>query len=374
MTEELVKAEKTTTRQPISDQSWWDEIEYEQKRSLRNVKPVTQQDIEFYNMVKNIQVIDPRPGSVVNGKYIGMQGQDYIFFFEGFKDHIRVENKPNEEKYIENIQKGDSVDILIYDVDRKNFEIKGSISQLFETMVHKELSEDSDVIVMAKVNSMNPAGYDITLEYNNVEMSAFMPNTLAGINKLHDPESIVGQKFEVMVESYSESEGTYIVSRRKYLKTLMPKELEKLMTNTLYQGHVTGTTPFGVFVEFNRCLTGMIHKANIVEEYRDKIQDIRPGQKIEFYVKEIIKNNKIILTQILRETLWDNIEVGQSLSGIVKDVKPFGALVVLDSETIGLVHSSEIEKNNLDLSNGSQVSVKVLRVDRGNRKIFLTVE
>ena len=374
MTEELVKAEKTTTRQPISDQSWWDEIEYEQKRSLRNVKPVTQQDIEFYNMVKNIQVIDPRPGAVVSGKYIGMQGQDYIFFFEGFKDHIRVENKPNEEKYIENIQKGDSVDILIYDVDRKNFEIKGSISQLFETMVHKELSEDSDVIVMAKVNSMNPAGYDITLEYNNVEMSAFMPNTLAGINKLHDPESIVGQKFEVMVESYSESEGTYIVSRRKYLKTLMPKELDKLMTNTLYQGHVTGTTPFGVFVEFNRCLTGMIHKANIVEEYRDKIQDIRPGQKIEFYVKEIIKNNKIILTQILRETLWDNIEVGQSLSGIVKDVKPFGALVVLDSETIGLVHSSEIEKNNLDLSNGSQVSVKVLRVDRGNRKIFLTVE
>ena len=374
MTEELVKAEKTTTRQPISDQSWWDEIEYEQKRSLRNVKPVTQQDIEFYNMVKNIQVIDPRPGAVVSGKYIGMQGQDYIFFFEGFKDHIRVENKPNEEKYIENIQKGDSVDILIYDVDRKNFEIKGSISQLFETMVHKELSEDSDVIVMAKVNSMNPAGYDITLEYNNVEMSAFMPNTLAGINKLHDAESIVGQKFEVMVESYSESEGTYIVSRRKYLKTLMPKELDKLMTNTLYQGHVTGTTPFGVFVEFNRCLTGMIHKANIVEEYRDKIQDIRPGQKIEFYVKEIIKNNKIILTQILRETLWDNIEVGQSLSGIVKDVKPFGALVVLDSETIGLVHSSEIEKNNLDISNGSQVSVKVLRVDRGNRKIFLTVE
>ena len=265
MTEELVKAEKTTTRQPISDQSWWDEIEYEQKRSLRNVKPVTQQDIEFYNMVKNIQVIDPRPGAVVSGKYIGMQGQDYIFFFEGFKDHIRVENKPNEEKYIEKIQKGDSVDILIYDVDRKNFEIKGSISQLFETMVHKELSEDSDVIVMAKVNSMNPAGYDITLEYNNVEMSAFMPNTLAGINKLHDPESIVGQKFEVMVESYSESEGTYIVSRRKYLKTLMPKELDKLMTNTLYEGHVTGTTPFGVFVEFNRCLTGMIHKANIVE-------------------------------------------------------------------------------------------------------------
>lgn len=373
MTDELVKAEKNEKKQPISDQAWWDEIEYEQKRSLRDVKPVTQKDIEFYNLIKNIQVVDPRPGSVVMGKYIGVQGQDYIFFFEGFKDHIRVENKPNEERYLKDVEIGDSMEILIYDVDRKNFEIKGSIAQLHESILHEKLVEDSDMVVIAHILSMNPAGYDIELEHNGVSLPAFMPNTLAGINKLHDPEGIVGKRLEVMIESYSESEGTYIVSRRKFLKTLIPQELEKLMTNTLYRGHVTGTTPFGVFVEFNRCLTGMIHKANIVEEYREQIQDIKPGTTIEFYVKEIIKRNKIILTQILRETLWDSIDNGQELSGIVKDVKPFGTLVVLDSETIGLIHSSEMEKRNLNFSNGDQVKVKVLAVDRGNRKIFLTV-
>jgi ribosomal protein S1 len=51
----------------------------------------------------------------------------------------------------------------------------------------------------------------------------FIPNTLAGINKLYDPTSIIGETFQVMIESFSEYEGTYIVSRRKYLQSLIQK-------------------------------------------------------------------------------------------------------------------------------------------------------
>jgi len=46
----------------------------------------------------------------------------------------------------------------------------------------------------------------------------------------------------------------------------------------------------------------------------------------------------------LRETIWDNIRNGQELDGVIKEVKPFGALVILDDETMGLIHTSEIEK------------------------------
>ena len=160
-----------------------------------------------------------------------------------------------------------------------------------------------------------------------------MPNTLAGINKLYDPNSIVGQTFEVMIESYAEQEGTYIVSRRKYLQSLIPTAIKQLKYGEVYSGHVTGTTPFGVFVEFNECLTGMIHKANVNPEWQEKLTSIKPGFNIEFYIKEVIKD-KIILTQILRETLWDNIKNGQTLSGVVRETKQFGTLVSLDDETV----------------------------------------
>ncbi len=374
------KIEKTTVmKEPISDQAWWDEFEYEDKKrkNLRNVVPVTKEDIEFYNMIQNIDIKDPRVGDVVKAKYGGTDGADYVFFYEGFKDQIRVENKPNEVKHIEQLEMGDVVDVMIYEVDRNVYEIKGSISQMFESMAHEKLANDPNVVVSARVKEMSPAGYTLDITYSNVTLPAFMPNTLAGINKLHNPESIVGTDMDVMIESFSSHEGTYIVSRRKYLRTLIPDELGKLLTNHTYRGTVTGTTPFGVFVEFGVdadgpvCLTGMIHKANIVDEWSERIQEIKAGTSIEFYVKEIIKNNKIILTQILRETLWDNIAGGDELSGIVKTVKAFGTLVVLDSETVGLIHTSEMEKAGMKFSNGDQVKVKVLAVDRPNRKIFL---
>ena len=83
-------------------------------------------------------------------------------------------------------------------------------------------------------------------------------------------------------------------------------------------------------------------------------------------------NYKIILTQILRETLWDTISNGQIIDGTVKAVKPFGTLVNLDEETVGLIHTSEMDKINRKFSSGDNVKVKVLAVDRMSRKIFLT--
>ena len=81
---------------------------------------------------------------------------------------------------------------------------------------------------------------------------------------------------------------------------------------------------------------------------------------------------KIILTQILRETLWDTISNGQVIDGTVKAVKQFGTLVNLDEETVGLIHTSEMDKIKKKFSAGDDVKVKVLAVDRMSRKIFLT--
>jgi small subunit ribosomal protein S1 len=252
------------------------------------------------------------------------------------------------------------------------FFIRGSISALYESLARQNIkSFQEGQSVKALIKSVNPAGYDIDILHGGVTLSAFMPNTLAGINKLFDPESIVGQTLDVMIESYSESEGTYIVSRRKYLQTLIPEAISNLEYGEVYRGYVTGTREFGIFVEFNECLTGMIHKANVLPDWANRISYIKPGFEIEFYVKEIIKD-KIILTQIIRETLWDTIKNGQIIDGTVKDTKGFGTLVNLDEETVGLIHTSEMEKLKRRFEPGSRVKVKVLSVDRTTRKIFLT--
>lgn len=332
---------------------------------------------ELSALYESTMVEMPKAGQVVNGEYQGISSEQYVFAVDGFKDDVRVDVKPGESKYLKNTEVGTFVDLIITDINHNDFFIRGSIAALHESMAHVTISKlDDNESVQAYVKSLNPAGYDIELLHGGVVLPAFMPNTLAGINKLHDPTSIVGETFEVMIESYAEREGTYIVSRRKYLHSLIPSTVKELTFDESYTGTVTGTAPFGVFVEFNECLTGMIHKANINPEWTNRISEIDPGFQIEFYVKEIIKNSKfpkIILTQILRETLWDTIKNGQVIEGTIKDVKQFGTLVNLDEETVGLIHTSEMDKLKKSFERGDKVSVKVLSVDRQSRKIFLTL-
>lgn len=324
-------------------------------------------------LYSSIKLEIPQVGNVAKSTYRGIMANQFVFSVDGFKDDVRVEDKPGEAKYLKNCSTGDEVDVLITEINHGQYFIKGSIASLYESRAHENLkSLEEGVSVTAYVRALNPAGYDVEITNGGVTLPGFMPNTLAGINKLYDPTSIVGDTFQVMIESFSEHEGTYIVSRRKYLQTLIPEEIENLEFNVLYSGRVTGTMAFGIFVEFNDCLTGMIHKANVTEEWQNRISEIKPGQEIEFYVKEIIKE-KIILTQVLRETLWDNIKNGQVIDGKVKDVKQFGALVILDDETVGLVHTSEMEKLGKKFVSGQDIRVKVLSVDRTARKIFLTI-
>lgn len=348
----------------LSDDFDFDMEKYEKEFEVKN--SLLQKMYDGYNFEA------PEVGQIVNATYVGVSG-DYFMFEASFKDYIRVENRPNEAKYLKNTNVGDRLDVVIAEMNEEKYLIKGSLSALYETRAHetlKSIEEDQHVSVFIKEST--PAGYNVDILYEGVTLPGFMPNTLAGINKLYDVESIVGKNLEVMIESFSREEGTYIVSRRKYLQTLIPEAIKELKRGEVYNGHVTGTTPFGVFVEFGECLTGMIHKTNINPEWQDKISQIQPGTEIQFYVKEIIKD-KIILTQILRESLWDSIKVGQTLEGKVRENKQFGTLVQLDDETIGLVHISELEKVNAELSSGQPVKVKVIAVDRHNRKIFLTV-
>ena len=349
------------------------ELEFLFEEGNFKTKKRSKESGEMAKLYDAIRVAVPQKGQVVSAVYHGIMGNQHIFSVEGYKDHVRIEDRLSETKYLKNSNQNDVIDILITEVNHDNFFIKGSISELYETIAHRNLkSLEEGTSVTAHIKSVNPAGYDVEIMHGGVVLPGFMPNTLAGINKLFDVNSIVGQTFEVMIESYSEQEGTYIVSRRKYLQSLIPAAIKQLEYGLPYSGFVTGTTPFGVFVEFNECLTGMIHKANIDPAWQERIQEIRPGFEIEFYIKEIIKE-KIILTQILRETLWDNIKNGQTLDGTVKDIKPFGTLVNLDEETVGLIHTSEMEKLKKRFTPGQELKVKVLSVDRSSRKIFLTV-
>lgn len=340
------------------------------KKGTSSNKNVSEEILEQYN---SIDYRIPSVGDVITASFHKKVESEYLLSVNGYKDFIRVDDKGSELKYFSNMVEGDQIEVIITSVNNNNFSIRGSVDAIQEKIARDKISNlKKGDFVFGKVVSMNPAGYSVEIKQGSVVLPGFMPNTLAGVNKLYDPSSIVGQEFEVYIESYSESEGTYIVNRKRYLKSLISEEIEKLETGKVYTGRVTGTVPFGIFVEFNDCLTGLIHKVNVNELWKDRLDEIKPGFEIDFYVKEILNKNKIILTQILRESLWDNIEVGMKFSSRVKDVKHFGVLVYLDEETVGLIPSNEL-KNKDSFKKGDNISVSVSSIDKSSRKIVLAI-
>lgn len=160
----------------------------------------------------------------------------------------------------------------------------------------------------AKIVSSNNGGF--VVEVANA-IKAFMPGSMAAANKLTDYAALIGQTMEVMVENFDPKLG-FIVSRKKYLQTILPMhmnniaEIVKKNPEAAFSGKVTGSTPYGVFIElddFGHCLTGMIHKSLMSDALREKLRnnEVKPDDTIVFFVHKISregKNLRLIFTDV----------------------------------------------------------------------------
>jgi len=371
----------------LNDPNFWYDLEKENGNILK-WNPKAEYDRVFapehkilldylHNLPETTEI---RVGDVITGK-ISVINKKEIVIDVNYKDSIYVDIKAPDFKIIQNLKKGDDLNVMVTEVSESPYTITGSVTELIKMDVANKLRDfyKENIALSAKVLELIPAGFMLQIDMNHIEITAFMPNTLAGVNKLTAEQSqdLVGTNINVMLETLQQEKGVYVVSRKKYLNSLIPEAIETLRktktenAEAVFNGVVTGTKDFGVFVEFNECLTGMIHKVNINPEWQERLHEILPGTPIQFYVRDILKGDKLILTQMLRESLWDTIRVGQVKDGIVRSVKPFGALIALDDETTGLVQNTYIEKSGKQLKKGDNVKVKIVSVIKDDRKIYL---
>lgn len=322
-------------------------------------------------------------GAVVEGVLLG-QTNSHILVDIGYKDCVLIDIKRDEYLALEKLGKtvGDTTEVMITNISEEPYLIMGSFTQLNRKDAFAEILENADTTVfVSKVVEWSPAGFKLDITYDEHKVPAFMPNTLAGINKLSPEQSqaLIGKEVQVMIESFSDDRGTFIASRKKYLQTLIPTALDNLKiknddgTYALLTGTVTGTTKSSVFVEFNECLTGMIHISNLESSVASKIDNVKPGDLINFYVKEVIKG-KLFLTQVIRTSAWDSVAKDDVFSNVkIKDVKKFGVLVQIDQETVGLISNNELEKSKKTFKVGDSVNVKVTYIQRMERKLSLSI-
>lgn len=332
-------------------------------------------DLMFNKASKNFpNTFDVEMGKVYEGTVYGIDSV-WMSIDIGYRELVYVNSsKENTVGYKE----GDHVAVKIVKSKNRDF-ITGSIEEGMQQAVFEELMNniDNNVAYPGLVKNMIPEGGYI-VSVNNID--CFMPGSLAGMNKLHDFSSIVGQTIYVVPISFSAERGTVVVSHRAYLKALVPNAIEDLRnaSDQVITGFVTGTAKFGVFCEFNGCLTGMIHVNDLDETYSLKLKkhEINPGDEITFKVKEIISDTKITLTQLVHQDPWNGIsdryKLPAKVTGTIKSIKDYGMFVAIEEGVVGLLHISELPEGAIkNYSKGQEVTVEISRIEEITKKVFL---
>jgi ribosomal protein S1 len=254
----------------------------------------------------------------------------------------------------------------------------GSVVEYYVHSMRAELFEQIKKETSAytvKVISVNKGGYIVDLS----GVKCFLPGSLAAANKITDFESYIGKEIPVMIEGYVEAKDIFIVSYKKYLNKIMDSKIRELDLTKKYKGYVTGTSDFGVFVEWDSVYTGLIHKTEF--ENDGSLGSLHPGSEIEFYVKEIKENNRLTLTldkplerNILIQNLENQIKEGtaESFDAVIKHKRKNGALVEIpELGLMALIPQERIGKRGNLLKTGDIVSVIPFEVDTISGKIFV---
>lgn len=181
---------------------------------------------------------------------------------------------------------------------------KASIWDGYVEKLSREMKEQitkNNKAYWATILSTNRGGFIVEVSDT---IKAFLPGSMAAANRITDFDSYVGKKMEVMVESYDNNVG-FVVSRKKFLKTILPIKINNLIESLkqdqdkVFTGHVTGTTPFGVFIEIDDYFTGMLHKTLVSDQVREALRNntIAAGTEMKVYVHKI-EGTRIILSDV----------------------------------------------------------------------------
>jgi DNA-directed RNA polymerase subunit E'/Rpb7 len=277
-----------------------------------------------------------------------------IFGFDSVLDFTNRMNSSSE--YVKSMLREN---LLAYVIDSTPT-VKVSLWQGYLMGIREEFMDqinNPSKAYSAKIKEANKGGFFVEVQ----GIDAFMPGSLAAANKIQDFQSYVGKEVIVMVEDYLKDMKSFIVSHKKYISHVLPQKLSEIDTMKKYLGTITGTSKYGIFIEFEIdefIFTGLLHVSKMRNETQNlfKFRHYKAGDPIEFYVGEVTKDNRVILTeedpQIKLQKIQQFIFESQDkvLDSEIAAVMKFG-VIVNAGEVTGLIPLKEFKKQRVFINN-----------------------
>jgi len=166
------------------------------------------------------------------------------------------------------------------------------------------------------------------------------------------------------------------------------KIIENYTTGMRIHCEVTNITDYGLFVEIEDGMEGLVHVSEIDWTNNNpnpqKIANI--GDEVEVMILEIDNLKRRVSLGIKQcqtnpwETFAENHSQNEKISGTIKSLTDFGIFVGLDGEIDGLIHISDLsweDENEMKLSEykkGDKIETQILSIEPKRQRISLGVK
>ena len=205
--------------------------------------------------------------------------------------------------------------------------------------------------------------------------------------RVSDPHEVVAldQKINVVILDFDEEKKRIALG----LKQLTQHPWDSLDPNLKVGDHVKGKVvvmaDYGAFVEIQPGVEGLIHVSEMSwsQHLRSAQEFMKVGDEVEAVILTLDRDERKMSLGIkqLKEDPWESIEVkypvGSKHIAKVRNFTNFGIFVELEEGVDGLIHISDLSwtkkvKHPSEFtSQGSEIEVVVLEIDKENRRLSL---
>jgi small subunit ribosomal protein S1 len=337
------------------------------------------------DLLSSIQVGQRRKGMIKNitdfGVFVDLNGMDGLL-------HITDMSWGRIKHPTDMVQVGHELEVIILDIDMERERVSLGLKQMTPNPwddIEKKYPVGSRL--HGKVVNLVPYGAFVELE-RGVEGLVHVSEMswTARIARASDVVAI-GAEVDVVVLSINKEEQKIALGMRQTEENPWDTVQKRYPVGSRVSGKVRNFTSYGAFIELEDGIDGMIHVSDMswTRKINHPSEVLQKAQPVEAIVLEVDPQNSRISLGLKQahDDPWNTIaarfKVGEKVKGKVSKVASFGAFIEIEDGVDGLVHISQISDQHVEkvkdvLDVGQEVEARILRVDRAERRIGLSIK
>jgi len=195
----------------------------------------------------------------------------------------------------------------------------------------------------------------------------------------------LGQEVECVILNIDKDHTKLSLSMKRVNEDPWIALSEKYIENSLHKGTVSNITDFGVFVELEPGVDGLVHISDLswTKKIRHPSELVKKNQELEVKVLKFdVHARRIALGhKQINQDPWDEFEqkyaVGAETPGQISQIIEKGVIVILPGDVDGFVPVSHLLQGGVkDIHSsfkiGDELPLRVIEFDKENKRIILS--